>query len=290
MGSAEKRPRHPPVGPEEISLCGRRRKRTSFGSTGFEGDCHINIKILEFLPGKTRKQINDKHVHLQLTIKSAPPADGSDDPEAMPTPNDVDTFDPTLRRFGASSSEHRDHFPGATRGARVGWGAITTKGRSVRCFVTLNERLARLATENSEQVVNDILDDLVSVLLGDEAEHALKPNIKSGRKRNHNNHNNRSRFKYTRCHEVYCKRPRKLDMAQTTTFSKIEPPPILSKIRKLYSILKHSGIGRLWQPAVEVKELLAPIRQEEIIRRLGRMKSSTGMDLDRIGKAHLRKP
>jgi len=40
----------------------------------FQGDRRINMKILEFLPGKTRKQISDKHVHLGLTNKSVPTA------------------------------------------------------------------------------------------------------------------------------------------------------------------------------------------------------------------------
>jgi len=45
------------------------------------------IKILEFLPRKTRKQISDKHVHLGLTNRTAPMTNDND-LEPSPTPTD----------------------------------------------------------------------------------------------------------------------------------------------------------------------------------------------------------
>jgi hypothetical protein len=45
--------------PEETALLIELNER-------FKGNRHININNLEFLPGKTRKQISDKRIHLGL--------------------------------------------------------------------------------------------------------------------------------------------------------------------------------------------------------------------------------
>jgi len=185
----------------------------------FRGDRRINIKVLEFLSGKTRKQINDKRVHLGLTNRTAPMVDDNDvEPPPIPTnPPDLTGESPltddsvpltTTMDIPGQAPPEDDGLDGELRTT------LTSRGRNVGCFQAIHERLARLATEGSGQEFDDILADFVAALLGDQAEHAPGPNTRSRRRRHCHNHSNRSRFNYARCQDMYRKCPRKLvDMA-----------------------------------------------------------------------------
>jgi len=190
----------------------------------FQGNYNINMKILEFLPGKTRKQISDKRAHLGLARTGARGvAIETHSGSQVATMSDVVVSEETntlvQRQDDESASQEHILLDEWNEGLRR---ALAANCHNIGSFAGLEHKLAELTNNVRVENIDIVLCDFVSILKVDEDTRPPRPPSRHTKRRNHNA---LCRFRYAKCQEAYHKYPCKLvDMA--IAGSKVFPPRV----------------------------------------------------------------
>lgn len=276
----------------------------------FKHKKYPNVRIQEFLPGKTLKQISDKR---RTLIKAVDREVHVEEVPEVPSGN-LDTRD-TLNM----AAEVSDTYIHAEIEADEEW-RVNLKSAIIqmKCenedFKEIDDRLNK-ATEKEH------LEEIISILkiiltkekeienktgnsktnINNNNNEYIQEKAKRLKTRNKNknqlNHNRRAKYNYARCQELYNKCPQKLiDVAisgEGISLQKFDPPTA-EEIKNLYTALWGNKASEMTLPEVEreyadIKSIFAPIIVQEVVNRMKRIKADTATGIDGIRKAHLRK-
>lgn len=214
----------------------------------YKDERHINIKIGEHLPNKTRKQISDKRCQLGKTNIERPQeleVQGDEESEEYQALPQQISQEMGIEIIDISDDE--DTTPSARKEAHdlnTPWRVALIKNIRTRIaqagkFQEIDEALSNMADKDNitTEAIDEAIKKFVQLLLpedkgemNDAKDNRKNPGSKSkqGKTRNHGknkkaNHNARSRFNYAKCQELYNKCPRKLiDMAMSDTTDHIQ--------------------------------------------------------------------
>lgn len=277
----------------------------------FKHEKYPNVRIQEFLPDKTLRQISDrrralpKAIHREAQVEEAP--EPNENPDIGEMLNMVAEISGTNLQIDIEADED--------------WiidlrNAITQMKCENEDFKEIDDRL----NKTTEKEHLDEIIHLLKIILTKENESKditgnNKTHINSNNKvnkyiqekgkrlrtknkyKNQLSHNCRAKYSYARCQELYNKCPQKLiDVAisgEGISFQKSDPPAA-EDIRNLYTALWGSKASEITLPDAameyaDIKSIFAPITVQEIIDRMKRIKSNTAAGLDGIRKVHLRK-
>lgn len=145
----------------------------------FKDERFINVKIAEFMPNKTRKQISDKRLHLQSYQKRK--AEEEQEKEATrdqlqqpQATKDVQQANKSIQTTTAdiivisNDEEMRENIPETTE--EPAWKeairqVIQKTTQDVGNFKDMHTRLARLAQGDTREDIDTLTDDLVSLMV-----------------------------------------------------------------------------------------------------------------------------
>jgi len=193
------------------------------------------MKILEFLPGKTRRQISDKRAHMGLARTDSRRVALETDTGSQVAPmSDVvvseDTYTLIQQPDDASASLENALLDKRSEGLQR---ALAANCHNIGSFAGLEHKLAELTNSVRVENINTVLCEFVSMLKGDEDTRPPRPANRHAKRRNHNA---LRRIRYAKCQEAYHKCPRKLvDMAivGSNVFPPRVEPPEADQIREM---------------------------------------------------------
>jgi len=242
----------------------------------FQGNRIINMKILEFLLGKTRRKISDKRAHMELARTGARRVALETDTSSQVAPvSDVivseDTYTLVQHPDDVSASQENALLDELSEDLQRGF-TVRCNCHNISSFAGLEHMLAQLTNSVRVENINTVICEFVSMLKGDEDTRSPRTANRHAKRRNHNA---LRRFRYAKCQEAYHKCPCKLvDMTivgSNVFLPRIEPPES-GQIQELYEqvwgttgpecVLPRKGNA---SNEIGVMEMLAPIREEEVI-------------------------
>jgi hypothetical protein len=165
----ERQPKRLRVGPGELPQYGRRLALQIESNDLFQGNRNINMKISEFLPGKTRRKRSDKRAHLELARTGARRVALETDigSQVAPTSDVVvseDTYTLVQQPDDAIASKENallDEFSEDIQRP------LAANCHNIGSFAGLKHKLAELTNSVRVENIDTVLCEFVSMLKGD---------------------------------------------------------------------------------------------------------------------------
>lgn len=271
----------------------------------FKNERHINVRIQEFLPNKTNKQISDKRILLNKERNASTiGGEGTPGPQLETrtggTPARTSQEIPELILSSDDEVEIDERPKNGWKTALINF--IEKDSGDLGAFRDVEQKLKLLVRcEMPGQEIDEAVETFVAMLVDEKGQpggHKRANNSNRGSSNKKANHNRLSKFQYARCQELYKKCPRKLvDMAldETCSFAQQTELPSANAIRDLYTRLWGTSGPECKLPKgdnneIVMEEIMGPVTEMEIILKMRKIKANTAAGTDGIKKAHLKKP
>lgn len=261
----------------------------------YRDERNINIRLMEFFPGKTNKQISDARRRFKPPVAQA----SVPQPDAVPRQVDIPEAE------AAAAEPLQDEASSQETSSCGNWreaicAQINTEYALPNKWAALAAKLVMLAKEGTtSDDINLICEELVKKL-ADEVKPQAKEVKKRFRSRNSKarppNRLARRRYAFAKCQELMNNCPKKLaDAVAANDLSLIQMRqlPETADIKELYTNLWGTP-GPQQEPAcctdaeISVERVFLPITPKEVQLKIRHIASSSAAGLDGIGKANLK--